>query len=123
MVSRVRVTVILQSLALCLFCALYACGEGLPSEPPLHDAAFRGDAKKVKNLLKSGAPVNSLNSEGATALHWAAFKGHLEVAKILVQHGARVNALTKKGSTPLRLATTHKQEELIKYLKLKGGRE
>lgn len=66
--------------------------------------------------------MHSKNSEGATPLHWAAFKGHVDVAKVLLKKGANVNAVTKKGSTPLRLATTHKQQEMIRFLKSRGGR-
>lgn len=102
---------------------LIACGSGLGDEPPLHDAAVRGDNKKVIELLNSGIPVDSRNSEGATPLHWAAFKGHEEVAKTLLDYGADFNALTKKGSTPLRLASTHKRDRLIALLKDLGANE
>ncbi|OOZ38758.1 hypothetical protein BOW53_14270 [Solemya pervernicosa gill symbiont] len=100
---------------------LSACGPSPYDEPPLHDAAMRGDANKVIALIKAGEPVDARNSEGATPLHWAAFKGHVDVAKLLVARGADVNALTKKGSTPLRLATTHEKTEMIRYLKSRGG--
>ena len=99
-----------------------ACGRGYFDEPPLHDAAMRGDVEKVTTLIREGESVHGVNSEGATPLHWAAFKGHVEVARVLLAHGAEVNALTKKGSSPLRLATTHKQTAMIRYLKSRGGR-
>jgi len=102
--------------------ALAACGPGYYDEPPLHDAAKRGDVEKVKALIAEGASVHAVNSEGATPLHWAAFKGHVGVAKVLLAKGADVNALTRKGSSPLRLATTHKQNEMIRYLQSRGGR-
>lgn len=106
-----------------LFCFfIQACDSGLVGEPPLHQAAYRGDVDEMKQLIKSGVSVHSLNSEGATPLHWAAFKGHLPAAKLLLHHGADVNAMTKKGSTPLRLATTHKKEKLVKLLKRRGGK-
>lgn len=101
---------------------LVGCGPKPWDEPPIHDAAIRGDLDKVKSLVESGVDVNLKNNEGATPLHWAAFKGKLGVAKYLISRGANVNALTKKGSTPLRLATTHKQTKLINFLKLKGGK-
>ncbi|PCK03380.1 MAG: hypothetical protein COA42_21195 [Alteromonadaceae bacterium] len=113
-----KTTLLLLSLAL-----LIACGPGLGDEPPLHDAALRGNNKEVLELLDSGIPVDSLNSEGATPLHWAAFKGHEAVAKTLLNYGADVNALTKKGSTPLRLASTHKRKKLIVLLKTRGATE
>ncbi|MBE1301752.1 MAG: hypothetical protein GJ680_17830 [Alteromonadaceae bacterium] len=73
-------------------------------------------------LINQGVSVHSKNSEGATPLHWAAFKGHVDVAKVLLRKEANVNAVTKKGSTTLRLATTHKQQEMVRFLKSRGGR-
>lgn len=113
---------LIRTAALLLALLLTACGPGYYDEPPLHDAAKRGDVAKVKALIKEGASVHAVNSEGATPLHWAAFKGHVGVAKVLLAKGADVNALTKKGSSPMRLATTHKQTKMIRYLKSRGGR-
>ena len=76
---------------------------------------------KLKQLIKAGDLVDSVNNEGATPLHWAAFKGNLDAAKLLVRYGANVNALTKKGSTPLRLAKTHKQKKVEDFLRSRGG--
>ena len=115
-IAQIRLPLLLLTLSF-----LLACGPSPWDEPPLHDAAKRGDLEQVRELLDAGIDVNSLNSEGATPLHWAAFKGHVDVAKLLVKRGAKVNALTKKGSTPLRLATTHKQHDMIHYLKSRGG--
>ena len=117
MKNPLRSALLLVSLLL-----LAACGPGYFDEPPLHDAAMRGDVEKVQALIKKGEDVNGVNSEGATPLHWAAFKGHVEVARVLLANGAQVNALTKKGSSPLRLATTHKQTKMIRYLQSRGGR-
>lgn len=103
--------------------ALTGCGPSPWDEPPLHEAAKRGNLEDVVELLDQGVSVHSKNSEGATPLHWAAFKGHVDVAKELLKRGANVNAVTQKGSTPLRLATTHKQTDMIKFLKSRGGRE
>ncbi|KMT65495.1 ankyrin repeat domain-containing protein [Catenovulum maritimum] len=104
-----------------LIVTLLGCGPKPWDEPELHEAAIRGDIEKVQRILKQGVDVDSLNSQGATALHWAAFKGQKGVAKLLIEQGADVNAKTTKGSTPLRLATTHKQTEVISFLKSKGA--
>ena len=108
-------------LLLCL--SVSACDSHLKGEPPLHQAAYKGDVTELKRLLKTGESVHGLNTEGATPLHWAAFKGQTEAAKVLLRHGADVNAMTKKGSTPLRLATTHKKTEVVALLKQYGGTE
>jgi ankyrin repeat protein len=97
----------------------------------IFDAAWKGDAKAVKNLLDRGVGVNLLNevkdiplhlaktkdvaelllskgSEldrpnafGGTPLHMAAINGRPEVAAVLIEHGAKVNALDMVGATPL----------------------
>ncbi|WP_111980098.1 ankyrin repeat domain-containing protein [Algibacillus agarilyticus] len=113
-----------QLISLILFSfILTACGPKPWDEPPLHDAALRGNVNTVQTLLAEGTKVDSKNKQGATPLHWAAFKGHVEVAKILLKKGADINAETTKGSTPLRLATTHKHTDMIRYLKSQGARE
>ncbi len=99
------------------------CSPSRDAEPPLHDAALRGNVKKVEELIRSGVNVNSRNGEGATPLHWAAYKGQLEVAKILLMNGAKINDLTTKGTTPLRLAMDSKETEMIRYLTSQGGLE
>lgn len=104
------------------FFMISGCWDDPYAEPPLHEAAIRGNLDEVKSILKSGVGINSKSNTGATALHWAAFKGHYDLALYLIQNGADVNALTDKGSTPLRLATTHKQTKVIKLLKQYGGR-
>jgi ankyrin repeat protein len=48
---------------------------------PLILAAWQGDLKAVKKLLKSGAEVN-------TALMFAAYYGHAEIEAYLLSRGA-----------------------------------
>ncbi|XP_042226236.1 ankyrin repeat domain-containing protein 29-like [Homarus americanus] len=54
----------------------------------LHLAAEDGNKQKVKNLLKAGARVNSLDHQGFTALHLAAWGGHEEVITVLLKQNA-----------------------------------
>jgi ankyrin repeat protein len=60
---------------------------------PIHDAARKGDLKKV-NALLAGDPklVNDKDGDGNTPLHVAALHGELAVAQALVAAGADVNA-------------------------------
>ena len=99
------------------------CSNELYSQPPLHDAAKRGNIKRVKKLLREGSKVNAKNREGATPLHWAAFKGHIDVAQALLARGANPNARTKKGNTPLALALEHGQKDRAALLRRRGGKE
>lgn len=65
---------------------------------PIHDAARKGDVKKVKALLQSDPKLaTAKDSEGDTPLHLAALHGQLEVAQALIDAGANVNA---KNSYP-----------------------
>jgi ankyrin repeat protein len=60
---------------------------------PIHDAARRGDVKKVKELLASDPKlVSDRDKNGDSPLHVAALHGQLEVAQALIDAGADVNA-------------------------------
>lgn len=63
--------------------------EANDSEPsPLHLAAMKGDAEKVKELVESGADVNQRTLLGWTALHFAtAFGGNAATVKLLLDLG------------------------------------
>jgi ankyrin repeat protein len=61
---------------------------------PIHDAARKGDVKKVKELLASDPKlVSDRDKNGDTPLHQAALHGQLEVSQILIDAGADVNAI------------------------------
>ncbi len=67
---------------------------------PIHDAARKGDVKKVKELLASDPKlVNDKDKDGDTPLHQAALHGQLAVAQALIDAGANVNA--KNNYPPL----------------------
>ncbi len=60
---------------------------------PIHDAARKGDVKKIKELLQSDPKlVSDKDKDGDTPLHVAAFHGQLAVAQALINAGANVNA-------------------------------
>jgi photosystem II stability/assembly factor-like uncharacterized protein len=58
----------------------------------LSEAARRGDAAKVKELLDAGVDVNTKFRYDRMALSFAADRGHVEVVKLLVERGADLNA-------------------------------
>jgi ankyrin repeat protein len=88
--------------ALCLASLVAA----VPSDPPVADAAMRGDVASVRSLLAQGADVNAAHGDGMTALHWAAAQGDVEMASVLVYAGANLEAVTRIGDyTPLHLAS------------------
>jgi ankyrin repeat protein len=65
---------------------------------PIHDAARKGDVKKVKEILASDPKaVNEQDNNGDTPLHQAALHGQSNVAEALIAAGADVNV---KNSYP-----------------------
>ncbi|MGA3048582.1 MAG: ankyrin repeat domain-containing protein [Terracidiphilus sp.] len=65
---------------------------------PIHDAARKGDLKKVQALIQADpSSVNSKDSMGDTPLHLAALHGELAVAQALVAAGADVNVKNLAG--------------------------
>jgi len=60
---------------------------------PIHDAARKGDVKKVKELLASNPKlVSDRDKNGDTPLHVAALHGQFGVAQLLIDAGSDVNA-------------------------------
>jgi hypothetical protein len=94
----------------------------------LQDAARKGDAAAVKQLLDSGVDVNTKFRYNATALFFACDAGNIDVVKLLLDHGADMNIKdTFYGFTPLMLAVspartkTAAHTEIAKLLIAKGA--
>jgi len=65
---------------------------------PIHDAARKGDLKRVQALLQADPTlVNSKDNMGDTPLHVAALHGELAVAQALIAAGADINAKNLAG--------------------------
>jgi ankyrin repeat protein len=65
---------------------------------PIHDAARKGDLKKVQALIQSDpSSVNSKDNMGDTPLHVAALHGEVAVAQALIAAGAEINAKNSAG--------------------------
>ncbi len=99
-------------------CTMLVLGAAAPlPDTPVADAAMRGDAASVRELVKQGADVNAAQGDGMTALHWAAENGQPEIAKLLVSAGADVKATTRIGAyTPLHLASRAGNAAMIRIL-------
>jgi len=87
------------------------------AESPVADAAMRGEADRVRTLLRDGADVNAAQGDGMTALHWTALNGDLETTNVLLVAGATVEALTRVGRyTPLHLASSRGHASVVSRL-------
>jgi hypothetical protein len=79
-------------LSVCFFCAWPAYSQPQADlDQALLDAARKGDAAQVKELLAKGANVEAKTRHGVTPLFYAASHGNVEVMKILIGKGADVN--------------------------------
>jgi ankyrin repeat protein len=66
---------------------------------PIHDAARKGDLKKVKALIAADPKiVNDRDNNGDTPLHQAALHNQFAVAQALIEAGADVNAKNSYGA-------------------------
>jgi len=66
---------------------------------PIHDAARKGDANKIKALLQADPKlVADRDKNGDTPLHVACLHGQLAAAQVLIDAGADVNAKNNYGA-------------------------
>lgn len=76
----------------------------------------------VEILLKSGADIERVRSDGCNALHLAAIFGHNGIVSALINAGADINAgIAKTGVTPLILASQSGNLEVVKLLLASGA--
>ena len=90
---------------------------GANAEAPVADAAQRGDADVVRQLLRNGADVNAAQGDGMSALHWAAMNGRPDIVGVLLYAGANPESTTRLGGyTALHLASRAGQAGAIARL-------
>ena len=94
-----------------------------PEEPktPLFVAVEAGNIKELKQLIESGADVNSTLADGTTALMVAAEKGHDKVVVELVKSGADVNTRRPDTFSAFLIACFLGQEKVVKALVENGA--
>ena len=83
--------------------ALAACGGGGsdPGRPgDLVFAAARGDIGEVRRQLADGAPVDTRDRDGRTAVTAAALGDHVAVARVLIDAGADVDLQDAERNNP-----------------------
>lgn len=79
-------------------------------------AAEHHDVQLLRQLLESGADVNSRLIDGSTALHVASKANHLDVVKILLDAKADPNATNRYGITPIYSAARNGNVEILSAL-------
>ena len=73
-------------------------------------------------LLEHGANVNTLESEGGSALSDACFFGYSGIVELLLAYNADVNAVSGQRGSPLFIAAAAGNEDIVRLLFEKGAR-
>lgn len=58
---------------------------------PVHEAAQRGEAQQLQQLIESGACVNQVMVDSITPLHAASLQGQVQCVQLLLAAGAQVS--------------------------------
>jgi ankyrin repeat protein len=86
----------------------------------LHDAAARGDAAEIEQLIAEGEKPNIQDANSRTPLHVAAYLRQYAAARALIRFGADPNALDAQRYDVLTIAAVNDDLEMLK-IALEGG--
>jgi Ankyrin repeats (3 copies) len=95
-----------------LACAVAAWGADSGAE--LRNAARKGQTAQVATLAQKGAPLDTADKNGRTALMMAAERGHADTVKLLLERGAKAEARDREGWTAYGLAVIEGREEVVR---------
>ena len=79
-------------------------------------AALKQDWETVRKLIDAGAPVESTNQTGLTALMVAAQAGNLETLRALIDRQARIEFMDFEGRTAIDYALAAGQRDAVEIL-------
>jgi ankyrin repeat protein len=103
--------------ALAGFLVLTTASLGAAADPPLVEAARRGDQAAVERLLRQkDTALNAPGADGMTALGWAVQRDDLKVMALLLRAGADAKTPNRYGVTPLWLAAVNGSDNAIRQL-------
>jgi len=88
----------------------------------LHNAVIGGDFAITKKLVDKGADINAIDSLNKTALHYSVMHSNKKLTKLLIDRDTDINAVDNTGRTAIRIAQDWGNEEIVNYLKSKGGK-
>ena len=89
-------------------------------DDPISDISRNGTSAE-KNLLYTGANIDSKDFEGLTPLIRAIIVGNGSLVKALLAAGASINATSDQGWTPILTATIREQTAIMKQLLDQGA--
>lgn len=79
------------------------------------NAAVNSESHLVQ-VLRSGTPIDAIDSDGETALMRAADKGNVRAIELLLKHGAQIDKRDEDGRTALMFAAQEGHTEAVKFL-------
>jgi len=85
-------------------------------EPVLVETARQGDIAAVQSLILEGMDVNTVASDGTTALAHAAYRNDAEMVKYLLSADADTSIINDYGAGPLYLAAAEADAALVNML-------
>lgn len=88
---------------------------------PLHQAAARGDARAIAQLLGQGAAIDARDAQGRTPLLLATHGNHVQAARVLIGAGADVNAKDKIQDSPYLYAGARGHLEILTMTLAQGA--
>lgn len=83
---------------------------------PLLETYYKGDFKKMKDLIKGGMDVNSHDKGKMTVLMFAVRDKEKEIVEFLLENGADVNLKDVDGMTALDVAARVNSEDMAALL-------
>ncbi len=83
---------------------------------PMTEAAAKGDAKTVHNLLLNGGSPNDVDPTGRPAIVWAALANSVDVVEELIKARVVCDAKDKEGNTALQMAAARGYNEVVATL-------
>lgn len=111
--------------------ALASHGTALAQTPPspaelasyrgLHAAAAHGDVGDIQRLVRDGADLNDVDSNGRTPLHVAAFQGHGAAAQALIAAGADPHLLDNQRYDAVTIAAVRDDVPTVQALLSAGA--
>ena len=93
--------------------------ESITGEAPIHRAVLSSKAEKtlaLESIITCNANLDTLDSNGWTALIHASYHGDIESAKILIAKGAKVGAFSNQQKQALHFAAMKNHVPVIRLL-------
>ncbi|MEN9579093.1 MAG: hypothetical protein RJA70_2102 [Pseudomonadota bacterium] len=84
-------------------------------------AVSKGDQATIRELLKSGVPVDATDEESRAGLALAAYEGHTQAVQLLLTAGAAVNHTDDAGRTALMYAASGPFTATVQLLLQRGA--